>query len=93
MEKSGSITFVSGASALKPPREGMSVLAAVNAAIIAFGCAAALELAPIRVNVVTPGVVDTAVWDGERRGPITARAESADLLAQRFGQPDDMPRR
>jgi NAD(P)-dependent dehydrogenase (short-subunit alcohol dehydrogenase family) len=86
----GSITFISGASALKPPREGMSVLAAVNAAIITFAKALALELAPVRVNVVTPGVVDTGVRDGEQRLRTKAWAESADLPAQRFGQPDDI---
>jgi NAD(P)-dependent dehydrogenase (short-subunit alcohol dehydrogenase family) len=90
MVKSGTITFVSGASALKPPREGMSVLAAVNAAIIAFAHALALEVAPIRVNVVTPGAVDTAVWDDKQRERIKAWAESAELPAQRFGQPDDI---
>jgi len=67
MPDDGSITLISGASALKPPREGMSVLAAVNAAVITFGQALALELSPIRVNVVAPGVVDTAVWSGEQR--------------------------
>jgi NAD(P)-dependent dehydrogenase (short-subunit alcohol dehydrogenase family) len=90
MPTNGSITLVSGASALKPPREGMSVLAAANAAIITFARALALELAPIRVNAVTPGVVDTAVWDVEQRGRIKAWAESADLPARRFGQPDDI---
>jgi len=86
----GSITFISGASALKPPRDGMSVLAAVNAAIVTFARALALELAPVRVNVVTPGVVDTGVWDAEQRLRTKAWAESADLPAQRFGQPDDI---
>jgi NAD(P)-dependent dehydrogenase (short-subunit alcohol dehydrogenase family) len=55
-----------------------------------FARASALELAPIRVNVVTPGVVDTAIWDGRQRDQIKAWAESADLPAQRFGQPDDI---
>jgi NAD(P)-dependent dehydrogenase (short-subunit alcohol dehydrogenase family) len=90
ISENGSITFISGASALKPPREGMSVLAAVNAAIITFARALALELAPIRVSVVTPGAVDTAVWDAEQRHRIKAWAESADLPARRFGQPDDV---
>lgn len=90
MPANGSITLISGASALKPPREGMSVLAAVNASIITFGRALALELAPIRVNVVTPGVVDTAIWDGEQRQRIKEWAESGDLPAHRFGQPNDI---
>lgn len=61
MASRGSIILTSGGSALKPPREGMSVLAAVNAAVTTFARALALELAPIRVNSITPGVVDTAV--------------------------------
>jgi NAD(P)-dependent dehydrogenase (short-subunit alcohol dehydrogenase family) len=34
--------------------------------------------------------VDTAVWDVGQRGRIKAWAESADLPARRFGQPDDI---
>jgi NAD(P)-dependent dehydrogenase (short-subunit alcohol dehydrogenase family) len=90
MPAGGSVALISGASAIKPPREGMSVLAAANAAIIAFARALALEVAPIRVNVVTPGVVDTAVWEAGDRDRIKAWAESADLPARRFGQPEDI---
>jgi NAD(P)-dependent dehydrogenase (short-subunit alcohol dehydrogenase family) len=90
MTERGSITLTSGGSALKPPRQGMSVLAAVNASVIAFGHALALELAPRRVNVVTPGVVDTSVWAPADRERIRAWAESADLPARRFGQPADI---
>ncbi|KAM3110079.1 SDR family oxidoreductase [Phormidesmis sp. 146-33] len=63
LSSSGSITFFSGVSAFKPAKEGMAVLAAVNGAIATLGRSLAVELAPIRVNVVAPGVVDTAVWD------------------------------
>jgi NAD(P)-dependent dehydrogenase (short-subunit alcohol dehydrogenase family) len=86
----GSITVTSGASALKPPRQGMSILAAVNAAVATFAHALALELAPIRVNALTPGVVDTPVWDDARRAEIKQWAESAELPAQRFGLPEDL---
>jgi NAD(P)-dependent dehydrogenase (short-subunit alcohol dehydrogenase family) len=86
----GSITMTSGASALKPPRTGMSVLAAGNASVIAFGHALALELAPVRVNTITPGVVDTSVWSADDRSSLKEWAESAELPAQRFGQPDDI---
>jgi NAD(P)-dependent dehydrogenase (short-subunit alcohol dehydrogenase family) len=86
----GSITITSGASALKPPRQGMSILAAVNAAVATFAHALALELAPIRVNTLTPGVVDTPVWDDARRAGIKQWAESAELPAQRFGLPEDL---
>lgn len=90
MVERGSITLTSGDSAFKPPREGMSVLAGVNAAVASFGKALALELSPVRVNVVSPGVVDTPVWTDEQRTRIKAWAESAELPARRFGRPDDI---
>jgi NAD(P)-dependent dehydrogenase (short-subunit alcohol dehydrogenase family) len=90
MSPRGSITLTSGASALKPPQSGMSVLAAVNASIIAFGHALALELAPVRVNVITPGVVDTPVWKPEDRERIKTWALSAQLPAQRFAPASDI---
>jgi NAD(P)-dependent dehydrogenase (short-subunit alcohol dehydrogenase family) len=90
MIERGSITILSGGSALRPPREGMSILASVNAAVATFAHALALELAPVRVNAVTPGVVDTPVWSVDARNEIKQWAESPDLPAQRFGTPDDL---
>jgi NAD(P)-dependent dehydrogenase (short-subunit alcohol dehydrogenase family) len=90
MAPRGSITLTSGDSAFKPSRQGMSVLGSVNAAIASFGRALALELSPIRVNVISPGVVDTPVWNTSQRGAIKSWAESKDLPAQRFGQPGDI---
>jgi NAD(P)-dependent dehydrogenase (short-subunit alcohol dehydrogenase family) len=90
MAERGSITLTSGASAIKPPREGMAILAAVNASVTAFAHALALECSPIRVNAVTPGVVDTDVWDAEARKRIGEWARSPDLPAQHFGQPADI---
>ena len=58
----GSITMTSRVSALKPPRTSMSVLAAGNAGVIAFGHALALELAPVRVNR------SRLAWSTRRRG-------------------------
>ncbi len=90
IRRGGSITITSGDSALKPPRQGMSVLAGVNAAVAAFSKALSLELAPVRVNAVSPGVVDTAVHSSADREKIKAWAESSQLPAQRFGQPEDI---
>lgn len=88
LRERGSVTLVAGASAVKPPREGFSVLAAASGAILSFGKALALELAPIRVNVLMSGVVDTAIHAG-RREQMKAWAEK-DLLVRRFGQPEDI---
>ncbi|WP_437933616.1 SDR family oxidoreductase [Sorangium sp. So ce341] len=88
LRERGSVTLVAGASAVKPPREGFSVLAAASGAILSFGKALSLELAPIRVNVLMSGVVDTAIHAG-RREQMKAWAEK-DLLVRRFGQPEDI---
>jgi NAD(P)-dependent dehydrogenase (short-subunit alcohol dehydrogenase family) len=57
----GSITLVSGASA-RGADPGTVGLAAVNGAIERMVPPLAAELAPVRVNVVSPGVIDTAWW-------------------------------
>jgi NAD(P)-dependent dehydrogenase (short-subunit alcohol dehydrogenase family) len=82
----GSITMLSGTSALKAP-EGFSVLAAANAAVVGLARALSLELAPIRVNAVMPDVVDTPRHAGAR-GFIVARANS--LPARYLGRPEDV---
>jgi NAD(P)-dependent dehydrogenase (short-subunit alcohol dehydrogenase family) len=50
----GSVTIVSGASSHRPTF-GFGVYGALHGALEALGRAAAVELAPIRVNVVSPG--------------------------------------
>jgi NAD(P)-dependent dehydrogenase (short-subunit alcohol dehydrogenase family) len=88
LREHGSITLVAGVSAAKPPRHGFSVLAAASGSILSFGKALALELSPIRVNVLMSGVVDTAIHVG-RREEMKAWAEK-ELLVHRFGQPEDI---
>jgi NAD(P)-dependent dehydrogenase (short-subunit alcohol dehydrogenase family) len=88
MRGQGSIILLSGAGALRPP-SGTSLAAAMNSAILGLGKALAVELAPTRVNVVMPGVVDTSLH-GDRREALRAWAESAALPARRFGQPTDI---
>jgi NAD(P)-dependent dehydrogenase (short-subunit alcohol dehydrogenase family) len=89
MRARGSITMLSGASGPKPTR-GMSVLGAINAAVTSFARTLALELAPVRVNAITPGVVDTPLHDDASRAQLRRWAESADLPARHFGQPEDI---
>ena len=62
LSKQGSITLVSAASA-QCAFPGTAGLAAVNGAVETLVPTLALELAPIRVNAVSPGVVDTGWWD------------------------------
>jgi len=63
----GSITFFSGVNVIASKR---APLAAVNAAVNALVCSLAIELAPRRVNAVSPGIIDTplrAAWPEEAR--------------------------
>ena len=87
----GSLTFTSGIAAYRPSARG-AVVAAVNGALDALGKALAIELAPLRVNVVSPGWVDTPIWSavaGE------AKTEKLAAMAQRLpvgriGAPEDI---
>ncbi|MFL0575083.1 SDR family oxidoreductase, partial [Priestia megaterium] len=54
----GSIILFSGVVAYKS-MVGSSMLGAVNAAVSNLAQTLALELAPIRVNIISPGIIDT----------------------------------
>ncbi|HEY5756254.1 MAG TPA: SDR family oxidoreductase [Steroidobacter sp.] len=59
----GSMIFTSGINKDRPPIPGGSVVSAIAGSFSYFARALALELAPRRVNVVSPGWVDTPMWD------------------------------
>jgi NAD(P)-dependent dehydrogenase (short-subunit alcohol dehydrogenase family) len=91
MNGSGSITFMSGTAAQRPIG-GMSVASASCGAVEAFARALAVDLAPIRVNTIQPGFVDTPLLDeflGAQRAEILAAA-AARLPVRRIGQPEDI---
>ncbi|MEV4014729.1 SDR family oxidoreductase [Nonomuraea angiospora] len=87
----GSITFVTAASA-GAALPGIATLAAVNGAIEAAVPGLAVELAPIRVNAVSPGVIETDWWseigDEARAAFMEGAAES--LPVRRVGRPEDV---
>ncbi|RUX26419.1 SDR family oxidoreductase [Mesorhizobium sp. M2A.F.Ca.ET.042.01.1.1] len=63
LNKGGSMIFTSGVNKDRPPVPGGAVVAAVAGSFSYFARALALELAPTRVNIVSPGWVDTEMWD------------------------------
>lgn len=87
----GSFLFMSGATALKPA-PGMLAVAATNAAVDAITAGLAVELAPIRVNAIAPGTIDTGAHDalGEERKAALFAARSAANPARRIGTADDI---
>jgi NAD(P)-dependent dehydrogenase (short-subunit alcohol dehydrogenase family) len=91
MPAGGSITLFSSVAAFRPPQpqSGLSVMNAVQGAIAALGRSLTRELAPVRVNVMVPGVVLTNVWKPEERESLTQWMESS-LPSQYAGQPGDI---
>jgi NAD(P)-dependent dehydrogenase (short-subunit alcohol dehydrogenase family) len=63
MPTDGSFVLFSGSSARKPA-VGMLAVGATNAAVDAVVRSLAVELAPIRVNAISPGTIDTGAYDG-----------------------------
>ncbi|MEN5164551.1 SDR family oxidoreductase [Achromobacter kerstersii] len=74
MPAHGSMTLTSGIAAYRPRPKGVAV-AAINAALEGVVRAMAIELAPLRVNAVSPGWVRTPIWND------VAGADSETLLA------------
>jgi NAD(P)-dependent dehydrogenase (short-subunit alcohol dehydrogenase family) len=87
----GSIVLTTGIASLRP-RAGWSVAASICGAVDALTRALAVELAPIRVNAVSPGVVRTALWSSMPAADRDAmyRDVGAALPAGRIGEPGDI---
>jgi NAD(P)-dependent dehydrogenase (short-subunit alcohol dehydrogenase family) len=91
VSKQGSVTFVGGVAAWRPS-VGCAIMASMNAALVPLAQVAALELAPVRVNVLSPGIVDTPSWssmsEAERRAFFAGIAGT--VPAGRVGAPGDL---
>jgi NAD(P)-dependent dehydrogenase (short-subunit alcohol dehydrogenase family) len=92
LTEGGSITLTSGILSRRPVKT-LAVQASVNAAIEALGKTLALELAPRRANVVSPGFVDTGKLFADvpplRRAAQLLDTKGANLPVQRVGQAKD----
>jgi NAD(P)-dependent dehydrogenase (short-subunit alcohol dehydrogenase family) len=63
MNPGGSFVLFSGVNAFKV-NVGYLGVAITNGAVDFLTRSLAVELAPIRVNTISPGVIDTGAWDG-----------------------------
>jgi len=73
------------------PLPGGSLTATVNGGLHSFVRGAAIELAPIRVNALSPGWVDSELWDAIGTDKTAAfSAMSARLPVGRIGTPSDL---
>jgi len=89
----GSLTLVSGFLSVRP-RPNSAIVGSANGALESLTRALALELAPVRVNAVSPGVIDTpirAAMPEEARREMLAKA-AASLPVKRVGQGEDIAR-
>ena len=89
----GSITLTSGLFSSRPVA-GMATVAAAVGGIEAMTRALALELAPVRVNAIAPGYIDTpllrAAFSDQYEGAV--KTQSATLPAQRIGTAEETAR-
>ncbi len=86
----GSLTMISGAAAVRA-NKGRALQTAINAAVEALTKGLALEFSPVRVNTVSPGLVDTPIFgnvDAARRAQIEELVNRTPT--KRFGQPADI---
>ena len=90
MTQDGSIVLVSGSPARKC-KPGQVALSSVGGAVEALARAIAPEIAPRRINVVSPGSIDTPMvsLEGEARTELYAKA-TADNLIPRAGTADEV---
>jgi NAD(P)-dependent dehydrogenase (short-subunit alcohol dehydrogenase family) len=87
----GSVTFVAAVSA-HAAMPGTAGIGAANAAVTALVPILAAELKPLRVNAVSPGVIDTPWWNfltDEQKAPLFAGYAEKTPVG-RIGTPDDI---
>jgi NAD(P)-dependent dehydrogenase (short-subunit alcohol dehydrogenase family) len=90
--KSGGSINLTGGTASPRPGAGWGIAASICAAMEGFTRAMAVELAPVRVNLVAPGVVKTNLWNSmseeDRNNLYTSVGES--LPVKRVGEASDI---
>ena len=91
ISSSGSITLTNGVVAHRP-RKGAALSTAMAGAIEHLTRALAVDLAPVRVNAVCPGLVLTDAWNSipEDQRAEEIRRRTARLPLPRAGEPDEV---
>jgi NAD(P)-dependent dehydrogenase (short-subunit alcohol dehydrogenase family) len=90
-DEGGSIVFTSGIAGARP-QAGWALGASICSAMEGLTRALAVELAPLRVNLVSPGFVRTPLWSdmSEEQREAMYAAAGARLPVGRVGEADDL---
>ena len=90
LSENGTIVLVSGAPARRA-KVGQSAIASVGGAVEQFVRAIAPEIAPKRINVVSPGVIDTPMFGPESDQRVKMlEGATAKHLIPRAGTPEEV---
>jgi NAD(P)-dependent dehydrogenase (short-subunit alcohol dehydrogenase family) len=84
-----SITLTTGTIGEKPIEGGWTMASIVGSAMHALTRQLALELRPVRVNAVSPGAVDTELWDRGTAEVLRKQVEET-MPTGRFAEPQDV---
>ncbi|MEW2622945.1 SDR family oxidoreductase [Streptomyces sp. NPDC048106] len=90
LRPTGSMVLFSGVVGWRPG-PGSLVKGVTNGAVEFAARHLAADLAPVRVNAVSPGVVDSGAWDrlGDRKAALLSKSADATLV-KRHGESEDV---
>ena len=89
LQPGGSVVLASGLDGIRPGKDS-TFAAASTEGVVGMTRALALDLAPIRVNCVMPGLIDTPLWDGVKDFDKFANAFVTKLPLRRIGKSLDV---
>ncbi len=91
MNNRGSLLLFSGVAAWNPA-PGYTVMGVTNGAVEYLASHLAVALAPLRVNAISPGIVDSGTWDalGEDAKDELLKGAAAGTLVGRSGVTEDI---
>ncbi|MGW6278380.1 SDR family NAD(P)-dependent oxidoreductase [Kribbella sp. NPDC055071] len=90
LRPTGSIVLFSGVVGWRPG-PGSLVKGTTNGAVEYLARHLAADLAPIRVNAISPGIIDSGAWDrlGDNKAALLTKS-AAGTMVGRYGEPDDI---
>ena len=91
-DRSSSFTLTTGSICDKPIAGGWAMLAAIGAGTTGLARQLAFDMAPIRVNAVAPGVVETDFWSGmgTEQAEAYLKDHESKVPTQKVGKPEDV---